>query len=245
MTTTDDELLPEAQVDIGDVDETELVLWSWGISGEPVSWADSRQQPVITVIRQNNTGFANLMAVQAMLDAVYGEGTYAAANVALAHAPTAAFLIQEGDPSDDYLATIRVDLTDDEELALPDSSVVWNFGDGSPSVGDLHGMEHGYTAEGTYTVSCTVPVAGVIFTTSQQYTVGEETPPPPPPPPADPEPEDLPAHPERSTIDAIKTWVDANAHAAADVLVHEQARGAQARSTLVSWLEGFIAEHDG
>jgi hypothetical protein len=67
---------------------------------------------------------------------------------------------------------------------------------------------------------------------------GEE----PPPPEGD---DELPGNPEAYTIPDIRSWVDAHPHYAADVLAHEQARGAQARSSLVEWLEGFVESHDG
>jgi hypothetical protein len=47
------------------------------------------------------------------------------------------------------------------------------------------------------------------------------------------------------TVAQVQAWVDEHPHLAADVLLHEQARGADARSTLVTWLQGFIESHDG
>lgn len=65
----------------------------------------------------------------------------------------------------------------------------------------------------------------------------------------DPEPDptvrELPGDVAYFTVAAVQAWVDEHAHLAADVLLHEQARGADARSTLVTWLQGFIESHDG
>jgi len=57
--------------------------------------------------------------------------------------------------------------------------------------------------------------------------------------------EELPAGVAGFTVAQVQEWVDANPHAAADVLAHERARGAAARSTLIDWLEGFVESHDG
>jgi hypothetical protein len=50
--------------------------------------------------------------------------------------------------------------------------------------------------------------------------------------------------PAAYTIDEIKEWVDDHAADADEVLAAENARGGDARSTLVTWLEGFIAHRD-
>lgn len=63
-----------------------------------------------------------------------------------------------------------------------------------------------------------------------------------PPPEGDGE---LPGSPESFTVADVRAWVDGHPHFAADVLAHERARGAHARSTLVEWLEGFVEAHDG
>lgn len=54
----------------------------------------------------------------------------------------------------------------------------------------------------------------------------------------------LAADPSLATIDEIKQWVDDNASEADEVLAAEQARGGDARATLITWLEGFIAHRD-
>lgn len=56
---------------------------------------------------------------------------------------------------------------------------------------------------------------------------------------------ELPGDVAYFTVAQVQAWVDAHAHLAADVLLHEEARGADARSTLVTWLQGFIESHDG
>jgi hypothetical protein len=47
-----------------------------------------------------------------------------------------------------------------------------------------------------------------------------------------------------ATIDEIQAWVDAHEDIADEVLAAEQSRGPDARSTLITWLQGFIASRD-
>ena len=46
------------------------------------------------------------------------------------------------------------------------------------------------------------------------------------------------------TIADVKQWVDENDDLADEVLAAETLRGSQARATLITWLEGFIASRD-
>jgi hypothetical protein len=52
------------------------------------------------------------------------------------------------------------------------------------------------------------------------------------------------ADPSLATIDEIKQWVDDHESEAEAVLAAEEARGTHARTTLVTWLQGFIAARD-
>ena len=175
---TDEEVLELVAVE--DEDLTEPTLRNWGLSGQPVSWAWSDWQPVVSAIRAVNTGFGDQAMVQSALDVVFPDAGYEAVNVCLAHPPSAEFTIAAGDidpevdPNvDDYIDIIHVDLVDDEDLNLPNEQVTWDFGDGTPTARDAFGWEHGYVSPGTYMVRCTIPVAGVLYTTTQPYTVGE------------------------------------------------------------------------
>lgn len=47
-----------------------------------------------------------------------------------------------------------------------------------------------------------------------------------------------------ATIDEIKQWVDDHEAEADEVLAAEESRGDAARSTLITWLQGFIAARD-
>jgi hypothetical protein len=159
-------------------DNTEVVLRSWGLSGEPMTWAPTRQQPVIAAIRAANTGFGDAAMVQGMLDATYPDGGYLAANVVLEHPPTGAFTVTDGtiDPEVDptpYAKVIRVELTDDEYLGLTSDMVSWDFGDGTAVVHEVFGHDHGYVAPGDYTVRLTEMVAGAAYGSSQDVTVTE------------------------------------------------------------------------
>jgi hypothetical protein len=175
MTMTDEEVLP-TEGEEPEPDSTVDVLRSWGLSGEPVTWAATSMQPAIAIIRLANTGFSDEAAVQDVLDATYGDGTYAAADVMLAHPVTAAFTAAPGeiDPEVDptpYAGVVHVDLADDEDLGLPDAQVTYDFGDGTATAHDAYGWDHGYTSPGTYTITCTIPVAGVQYSTAQEYAV--------------------------------------------------------------------------
>jgi hypothetical protein len=179
-TKQDDEVILTA---VEELDTTEQELWSWGVSGQPVTWAWTHWQPVVSMIRAANTGFGDAAMVQTALDTVFPGMGYVAANVCLPHPPTAEFTIQAGDIDPeldpnvgDYLDIIHVDLVSDEDLGLPDEQVTWDFGDGTPVAHDVYGWDHGYTAAGVYKVRCSIPVAGVLYETSQDYTVGEPGP---------------------------------------------------------------------
>jgi hypothetical protein len=52
------------------------------------------------------------------------------------------------------------------------------------------------------------------------------------------------ADPAAFTIAQIEDWVDNHPDAADEVLAAETGRGSAARSTLISWLQGFIAHRD-
>jgi hypothetical protein len=51
-------------------------------------------------------------------------------------------------------------------------------------------------------------------------------------------------NPARLTVSEVQAWVDDHDEQADEVLALEQARGGQARSSLITWLEGFIAARD-
>ena len=165
MTVTDDSVLVVADPA---PDMTPLNLRSWGLSGQPATWALSTWTSVIEVIRAANLGFADLTMVQAGLDARFPDAGYQASDVALEHPPDGefvAFASTEGDLS------VRVDLDGDDHLGLPDENVAWDFGDGTV-VYDAGGWDHTYAEPGVYAIRLTEMVAGVAFTSTQDVTVG-------------------------------------------------------------------------
>jgi PKD repeat protein len=164
--TEPEEEVPEPQEVSESADNTELVLWTWGLSGEPVTWASLEQQPVITQIRLVNTGFSDASSVQNVLDAQYPDKGYDAANVTLAHPPSAEFTATVTDLS------VRVDLADDADLGLPDDYCRWDWGDGT-TTNDAGGYDHEYDSAGSYEIRCTIPVAGVSYSTTQVVEVGD------------------------------------------------------------------------
>src|SRR4051812_22767732 len=139
-TSSDDEVVLAAIVDDDGNDLTEGALFMWGVSGEPITWAATTYQPIIAAARMANTGFGSLASVQAVLDMIYPGYGYDAADVTLAHPPTAAFSAVDG-PT---VGVVQVDLTDDTELGLPNEQVTWDFGDGTAVTHGPWGQEHTY-----------------------------------------------------------------------------------------------------
>jgi hypothetical protein len=150
-------------------DTTELTLRSWGLSGQPVAWAWTSWQPVVLAIRAVNTGFGDQAMVQTALDTVFPGLGYQAANVCLAHPVSAEFTVGESVLDPGAVAVVHVELVDDADLGLPDEQVTWDFGDGTAPVVGAGGADHGYSERGDYTISCTIPVAGVLYSTTQGY----------------------------------------------------------------------------
>lgn len=164
-TETETEVEPRAEEE----DNTPIELRSWGLSGQPVSWANQSWQPAVTMIRAGNLGRVTAAAVQEVLDASFPDAGYQAADVMLAHPPTGTFSATVTDNS------VRVDLAGDVDLLLPDECVEWDFGDGT-LVRDAGGWDHAYAAAGSYDVRLTVGVAGSMFSTTQTVDVADPVP---------------------------------------------------------------------
>lgn len=171
--TKQKDVVESAIVDESGNDQTELALRMWGVSGEPVTWASLSHQPIIAAARMANTGFGDVSAVQSALDMMYPDYGYDATKVALPHPPTAVFTAIDGDPDKESAGVVRVELTDDAELGLPTEQVRWDFGDDTDEVFGAGGWEHGYAAEGTYTIQVVEMVGGIAYSTTQEYTVTE------------------------------------------------------------------------
>src|SRR5436190_7763600 len=128
-------------------DALELDLWTWGLSGQPAGWALVTWTPLIEAIRAVNRGAGDTDAVQAILDELYPDAGYVAANVCLAHVPVGEFGVEV----DADTLTVTVFLEGDEDLDLPDDNVEWDFGDGTV-VHDALGVDHTYDEFGEYPV---------------------------------------------------------------------------------------------
>lgn len=148
-------------------DTPELVLWTWGLSSQPASWAPIGWTHTIETIRLANTGKGDAATVQAALDAAFPDDDYAASKVMLPHEPVGAFTAAP------YESGVRVDLDGDEDLLLPDENVTWDFGDGTV-IHDAGGWPHEYGADGEYEIRLTVLVAGVAYTSTETVTIGDE-----------------------------------------------------------------------
>jgi len=207
---TDTETTAPEDESVAPVDDTELILYTWGLSGQPTSWAATPMQLVIATVRLANTGFADAAAVQTMLDASYPDAGYLAANVMLAHPPVG--LMTDIEIEDLSIHGHLVE--EDEDLDLPDENVTWYFDDGA-IMHSASGFDHSYAGPGTYTITLTVAVAGVLYGDNQKVTVapvggGEPQMPPPEevddetPVPEEPEAYDPGAH----TVDEVLAYVD-------------------------------------
>ena len=167
--TTEEPVEPDKQPKPApEPDDTERVLWTWGLSGEPSSWALSTWTSLIDVIRAVNRGDMNPSAVQDALDTLYPDAGYQAANVCLAHPPLGTFSVTVGEANRD----VRVDLDGDEDLGLPDENVQWDFGDGT-LVNDAGGWDHTYAADGEYQIRLYIMVAGARYGQGDTVTIGE------------------------------------------------------------------------
>lgn len=160
---------PNTTEDVPNVEEpdtTESDLRSWGLSGQPATWALSTWTEVINIIRAGNRGDMDANAVQQALDATFPDGGYQAANVMLAHPPVGEFTATATD------LNVRVDLAGDEDLGLSDDMCEWDFGDGSPLIRDAGGWDHEYATDGIYPVRLVVTAAGARYGSGQNVSVG-------------------------------------------------------------------------
>jgi hypothetical protein len=147
-------------------------LRAWGLSGQPVDWAFVTWQPVIATLRTINRGELPVSALQPLLDATFPDADYDAADIALAHQPTATFSAAEGETSTEQTFT----LTGDADLNLPGDNVQWDFGDGLVAVASPS-AEHDFLRPGTFHVTCSVAVAGMVTQTTQDVVVAGGAPP--------------------------------------------------------------------
>lgn len=150
-------------------DHAESDLRTWGLSGQPSTWALSTWTSLIDVIRAANQGSMDQSAVQDALDAVYPDGGYDAANIVLPHPPAGDFTVT----TDEATNSVRVDLAGDADLLLPDDNITWEFGDNSPIIHDAGGWDHTYEAPGEYRIRLTMMVAGASYGSDQVVTFGE------------------------------------------------------------------------
>jgi hypothetical protein len=156
---------PEQQTETGDPIPEQVR--TWGLSGEPVSWANVNWQPLVASLRAANRGELDAAAVQSVLDATFPDGGYSASDVMLAHPPLATFTIGPGDEDD----SINFALDGDADLGLSDAHVTWVFGDGNAATG-FPDATHSYAVPGVYEARVEVAVAGSIYSTSQSVEAG-------------------------------------------------------------------------
>ena len=92
-------------------------LKSWGISGEPTSWAPNRWQSTIVAIRFANTGFGTEATVQGLLDSTFPLNKLKASDVCLSGVPSAVKIRSKR--SGDRMGVSIPD------LGLPPENVTW------------------------------------------------------------------------------------------------------------------------
>jgi hypothetical protein len=228
--------LEDPPPNVEEPDNTELALWTWGLSGQPSSWALPSWTPLIDVIRMANRGEADVAAVQQVLDATFPDGGYNAANIVLAHPPVGVFTATV----DALAGSVRVDLAGDEDLLLPDENVQWDFGDGT-LVFDAGGWDHAYAKPGDYPVRLNIYVAGARYGSGEMITVGD-----PPEPEVDPGYRERPAtvftgddetevyDPSAHTVDEVLAYAAEHPDEVADIVSAEEA--GKSRSTLLDKL---------
>jgi hypothetical protein len=155
---TDTEETEQADV----VDNTPADVRSWGLSGQPSTWALSTWGPLIEMIRLANRGGTDEGAVQDALDATFPDRGYAAGDVMLAHPPVGDFTVTDTETG------VHVELAGDADLELPVDNVTWEFGDGTDAVHAVPGCDHDYPVEGLYTVTLTLAVGGALYGSTQE-----------------------------------------------------------------------------
>lgn len=160
MTDIDENSGAAPEADEPPEDNTELVLKTWGMGGEPVHWAPTNWQALVSTIRAANLGFADAAVVQTGLDATFPGMGYQAANVMLS-APV--------DPT--FTPTVDADvvtLSLRNAGDLTDDYVSWDLEDGSSTRGLT--VTHAYGDDvGEHWARSNVTVAGARYTDRQTF----------------------------------------------------------------------------
>lgn len=145
---------------------TEEELRSWGVSGEPVRNAPESAAVAIGAIRKANLEPSNSALASAATELIADiDADLDADAILLPTAATGTFTAELGD---DHVVTFT---SDDEALGLG-TQTWWHFGDGSSPVQGTT-VEHQYAEPGVYPAAIEIAVAGVVFRSVQELTVGE------------------------------------------------------------------------
>jgi hypothetical protein len=136
-----------------------LQLRSWGITGEPVTWAINRWQPVITAIRFANLGFGTQATVQGLLDSVFPLNHIQASAVCL---PAT---LRDPDPKVTKVGE-RFRLRA-ESQGLPDENIAWLID--NVMVGNGPQREDVEMTPFKHTVAVHIAAAGVVITKTVEF----------------------------------------------------------------------------
>lgn len=145
------------------VDTTPDELRSWGLSSRPLRMAPNEWQPVVSSLRDANTGRTPVASVQPIIDATFPGKGYTAAALTIASVPKGTFTYTPppGTPGDGK----RDFTSSDNGLKLPFELYQWDFGDGVRTAGGK--VTHTYARRGNYTVVHTVAVGGQVWQSRQ------------------------------------------------------------------------------
>jgi hypothetical protein len=165
MTETETEVEePETEATVP-VDPVPDLLYTWGLSGEPLRMAPTQHQPIIAAIRGANVSELTAAEVQPLLDNQYPGAGYQATDFIVDHPPTGTFTVAAGDEPGEFTFT-----SDDNDLALPVEHVSWDFGDRTKAAGGQ--VSHTFPSiPGTYTVTSETVVAGRVYASRQDVVV--------------------------------------------------------------------------
>jgi hypothetical protein len=134
-------------------------LRSWGVTGEPVTWAINRWQPVITAIRFANLGFGTQATVQGLLDSVFPLNHINAADVCLPN------VLREPTPEVSKVGE-RFRLRA-EAQGLPDENITWLID--NVVIGNGPERSEVELRPGVHTVAVHIAAAGVVITKMVEF----------------------------------------------------------------------------
>jgi hypothetical protein len=160
---------PAVVVEPDPADEDDILtaqLRSWGLSGEPVTWAPSKWHAAIVAIRAANTGFGTQATVDGLLDTTFPDNDLSASDICLTPPPDPTITPTLGQTPGTIVLSVAA-------TGVPPENVNWLV-DGRDryqgvSTPDL------VLDLGDHEANSYVAVAGVVYTAEREGTVTEDT----------------------------------------------------------------------